>query len=95
MAIRWKITFMSLLGTSYEADIYDSSYTGTATELTGGAQPFVTREIDDEDLYIPIRTQSGYLRFIVENASIVSQIQPVKATDRPVILKSGNNVVWV
>ena len=95
MAIRWKIRFMSLLGTSYEADIYDSSYTGTATELTGGAQPFVTRELDDEDLYTPIRTQSGYLRFIVENASIVSQIQPVKATDRPVILKSGNNVVWV
>lgn len=95
MAIRWKIRFMSLLGTSYEADIYDNDFTGTPTELIAGAQPFVTRELEDEDIYTPIRTQSGYLRFIVENASIISQIQPIKATDRPVVLKTGNTVVWV
>lgn len=95
MAIRWKIRFMSFIGTSYEADIYDNGFTGTATELVAGAQPFVTRELEDEDVYTPIRTQSGYLRFIVENASIISQIQPIKATDRPVVLKTGNTVVWV
>ena len=95
MAIRWKIRFKSLLGTDYVAEIYDNDFSGTATELTGGSQPFVTRELDDEDIYTPIRTQSGYLRFIVENATIVSQIQPIKATDRPVVLKEGNAVVWV
>lgn len=95
MAIRWKIRFMSFIGTSYEADIYDNDFAGTPTELIAGAQPFVTRELEDEDVYTPIRTQSGYLRFIVENASIISQIQPIRATDRPVVLKTGNTVVWV
>ena len=57
---------MSLLGTSYEADIYDNDFTGTPTEVIAGAQPFVTRELEDEDIYTPIRTQSGYLRFIVD-----------------------------
>ena len=97
MAIRWKIRFKSLTGTSYEADIYDNDFSGTATELTGGAQPFVTRELDDEDIYTPIRTQSGYLRFIVENATIVSQIQPIKATDRPVVLwhSGASRAEWV
>ena len=94
MAVRWKIRFKSLLGTDYVAEIYDNNFSSAATELMGGAQPFVTRELDDEDIYTPIRTQSGYLRFIVENASVVSEIQPIKATDRPVLLKQGNNVVW-
>ena len=95
MAVRWKIQFKSLLGTDYVAEIYDNDFSGTVTELTGGAQPFVTRELDDEDIYTPIRTQSGYLRFIVQNASIVAQIQPIKSTDRPVLLKTGNTVVWM
>lgn len=94
MAIRWKIRFMSLISGSYEADIYDNDFTGNPTELIAGAQPFVTRELEDEDVYTPIRTQSGYLRFIVENASIISQIQPIKATDRPVVLRAGDTVAW-
>lgn len=89
--------FVSLLETSYTVDIYDSSYSSnTPVEIVGGADAFVTREMDDEDMYLPIRTQSGYLRFIVQNATIVNDMQPVNSTDRPVVLRDGNDAVcWI
>ena len=97
MAIRWQIKFMSFLGTSYVLSIYDVNYTGsTITPLTGAAEPFVTSEDTDEVFYIPIRTQSGYIRFIVEDDSIVGEMMPVLATDRPVVLRTAaGEVCWV
>lgn len=97
MAIRWQIKFMSFLGTSYVLSIYDADYTGsTITQLTGAADPFVTSEDTDEVFYIPIRTQSGYIKFIVENDSIVGDMMPVLATDRPVVLRTlAGAVCWV
>jgi hypothetical protein len=90
------MNFKSLLGQDMTVDIYDSNYSGsTPVHIIGGAAPFVTREYDDEDMYTPIRTQSGYLRMIVENASIVNEIQPARTTDRPVVLRNGNNILWV
>ena len=86
---------MSLVGTSYTVDIYDSSFSGTPVQLTSGDQPFVTREMDDDDMYMPIRTQSGYLRFIVEDPAILTQMQPTLATDRPVVLRKGNTIAWM
>ena len=95
MAVHWKISFKSFLGTDYVVEIYDSSFSGTAVSLTGAASPFSTTEDNSEDMFVPIRSQSGYIRFIVESASIVTAIQPVKSTDRPVVLKSGNTIKWV
>lgn len=96
MAVHWRMNFKSLLGQDMTVDIYDSNYSGsTPVQIIGGAAPFVTREYDDEDMYTPIRTQSGYLRMIVENASIVNEIQPARTTDRPVVLRNGNSILWV
>lgn len=88
---------MSFLGTSYVLSIYDANYTGsTITQLTGAAEPFVTSEDTDEVFYIPIRTQSGYIKFIVEDDSIVGEMMPVLATDRPVVLRTAAGAVcWV
>ena len=96
MAVHWRMNFKSLLGTDMTVDIYDSNYSGsTPVQITGGGAPFVTREYDDEDMYTPIRTQSGYLRMIVENATIVDELQPAKTTDRPVVLRNGDHILWV
>lgn len=97
MAIHWQIQFRSLhSNTLYKVNIYDSNYSGsTPVQLTAAAAPFVTQEDDDDDFYIPIRNQSGYLRFIVEDANIVRQIMPTIATDRPVTLTHGGNVEWM
>lgn len=96
MAVHWQMNFKSFLGTDMTVDIYDSNYSGsTPVQIIGGAAPFVTREYDDEDMYVPIRTQSGYLCMIVENSTIVSEIQPEKPTDRPVVLRNGTSILWV
>ena len=94
MAVHWRMNFKSLLGQDMTVDIYDSNYSGsTPVQIIGGAAPFVTREYDDEDMYTPIRTQSGYLRMIVENATIIDEIQPAKTTDRPVVLRNGDHIL--
>ena len=95
MAVHWQIKFKSFLRTDYVVDIYDSGFSGTPVQLIGADSPFTTTEDNNEDMFVPIRTQSGYIRFVVESASIVNAIQPVKSTDRPVVLRSGNTIKWV
>ena len=97
MGIRWQIKFKSFLGTSYVLSIYDSSYSasGTITQLTGAANPFETSEDKDQDIYKPIRNQSGYIRFIAESASVITQMMPTNPISRPVVLRDGsNNICW-
>lgn len=66
MALRWKINFKSLrTSTLYSVNIYDDDYIQSEpVELMGAANPFVIQEDDDEDLFKPVRTQSGYIRII-------------------------------
>lgn len=103
MAIHWQIPFKSLrANTLYTVNIYDSTYSGEPIILKGGAQPFVTQEIDNEDGFIPIRTQSGYLRIVDDGyaadgttAFNWKTFVPNTDTDRPVTLTDGNgNIVW-
>ena len=66
----------------------------------GGSQPFTTQESDDEDMFTPIRTQSGYLRIIDNgkdangNAWDWKDLIPATDTSRPVTLTAGGTVVW-
>jgi hypothetical protein len=65
MAIHWQVKFKSLrAGTDYTVNIYDAAYSGNPIPLKGGAEPFITQEDDDEDMFLPIRTQSGYIRIV-------------------------------
>lgn len=103
MAVHWTIPFRSLRSnTLYTVNIYDSTYSGNAIPLKGGAQPFSTQEADDEDGFIPIRTQSGYLRIVDDGyaangttAFNWKDLLPITDTDRPVTLTDGGgNIVW-
>ena len=103
MAIHWKISFKSLRsGTLYSVNIHDASYNGTAIPLKGGAEPFTTQESGDDDQFIPMRTQSGYLRIVDDgkdaNGSAFDwkTMLPATDTDRPVTLTdAGGNVLWI
>lgn len=95
MAVHWTISFKSFLGSDMVLSIYDDSYTGDPVALQGAATPFETQEDDSADPYEPIRSQSGYVRFIAESASILSAIKPTGITDRPVVLTKGIAVVWM
>lgn len=101
MAIHWKIQFKSLrTGTVYTVNIYDDNYTGTAVVLKGGAQPFTTQEDDDDDLFTPIRTQTGYIRIVDDgkdangNAFDWRDMVPETDISRPVTLTAGGTTLW-
>ena len=98
----YSVTFKSLrAGTVYTVHI--GGGTGAEVPLKGGAQPFTTQEDDDEDMFTPIRTQSGYLR-IVDDGFAEDGVTPFdwkdlipqKGDDRPVFLthNEGNNQVF-
>lgn len=102
MAIHWQVKFRSLrANTLYTVNIYDSTYSDSPVQLTGGAQPFTTDEDDDDDFFTPVRTQSGYIR-IVDTGKDNSggtfnwrDLIPSTGTDRPVTLTNGSgDVLW-
>ena len=101
MAKNYTITFKSLrAGTTYTVTVGGGS--GTAVPLMGGAEPFTTEEVADEDPFTNIRTQSGYIR-IVDNGKDANgnswdwhDIIPQTDTSRPVTLTDGNNnILWI
>lgn len=47
--------------TTYTVNIYDDGYSGDPVTLIPANQPLETQEADDEDMFIPIRTQTGYV----------------------------------
>ncbi len=106
--IHWKVKFKSLhAGTVYTANIYKDGTlpSGYPLTLKGAAQPFVTQEDENDDMFIPVRTQSGYLRIVddgyAENANGIQvsfnwkELLPETDVSRPVQLTDGSgNVVW-
>jgi hypothetical protein len=96
MAIHWQIKFRPLrANTLYTVNIYDNSYTGNPVQLTGADNPFVTQEDSDDDMFLPVRTQSGYLRFVDDGTVNWRGIIPSTDTDRPVVLtNSSGQVQW-
>ena len=99
MAVHWQVKFKSLrAGTDYTVSIYDSDYTGQPVQLMGAAEPFVTEEDSDEDMFTPIRTQPGYLRIVDDGTFNWKDIVPATDTARPVVLSSESeqrtNILW-
>lgn len=103
MAIHWKIPFMTLHSeTLLTVNVYDTDYSGEAVVLKGAAQPFETQEDTSDDIFTPVRKQSGYLRIVDDGfaADGVTAFNwrdfiPTTDTDRPVTLTDANdNVLW-
>lgn len=98
----YTVSFVSLrAGTFYTVTVGGSN--GSTIALKGGAEPFVTQEDASEDMFTPIRTQSGYLRIVDDGfaADGVTSFDwrdliPATSTDRPVTLthqEGGQTVV--
>jgi len=97
----YSISFKSLR--SQASDVpYVVNIGGTGgTALKGGASPFVTQEDDTEDVFTPIRTQTGYLRIVDDGKALDGvtdfnwkSLIPATDTSIPVQLKQGNTVLW-
>lgn len=89
--VEWK----SLLNVSYKLEIEDGS--NTVTELTAGANPFVTATDDSDDVWSPIRATSGNIQIVGEVSDLNGLVQGTPASRRVTLKKlSGSNetVVW-
>lgn len=85
-----QLQFKSLRsGTLYTLTIGTASGT-----LTGAAEPFTTQEADDADMFLPIRTQSGYIRTVgINDRATWLSLIPNGVTSKLVKLTHGNNII--
>lgn len=79
-------------GTQYAVNICkQTARTGNIVQLTGASQPFSTQEDDSDDIFTPIRTQTGYLRVIDTDGTLLADLIPANNTECLVQLWSGTN----
>lgn len=91
---QWTIDFMSRTGTPYHIAI--DGKVGDDMSLTPAADPFVTQEEGDEDLFVPVRTQSGSIRVVTDDAQLIRNIIPDSGGTRKVSVTNTQSgvVVW-
>ena len=92
MGVRWQIKFKSFTGHDRCVNIYVNGYTGAITQLIPSDKPFVTNEVEDDDLLTPVRYSTGYISVI--NQGGLNNIMPTMPKDRFVTLTEGNTVLW-
>ena len=86
----YTIPFKSLSDTDYIIEISGGSGT-----LTGASEPFVTQEADDADMFLPIRTQTGYIRIVgVNDRATWLSLIPNGVTAILVKLFNGPIICW-
>lgn len=94
---RYSIPFVLLVGNEpYEVAIYEQT-DGNVVVLTGSATPFVTRENDVDDIFTPLRGQTGTLSVIddTEDGSLMETLMPMGNTEKVVkLFDSNGNVRW-
>lgn len=89
----WTVDFISRTGDAYQVIIEGGSHSGTIA-LTPSADPFVTQEEGDADLFVPVRCQTGYINIETDDVSVVRGIIPSAGGVRKVYLYRGVSQVW-
>lgn len=83
--------FAALDGTVYTLTI-DGVTVQTPPPLA--ADPMTTEEDADTDMFMPVRTQSGYVRLLSKDKTTWRAFIPASAVAEPVTLAQGNTIVW-
>lgn len=104
--LAYKIPFQSYQGVDYEVRIYaetSAQVAPSAVVLYGGEQPFVTEENDSDDIFEPVRHQTGTIQ-VVDNAGtgrlagLMEKLCPENNVSTPVLLVEKNgaseSVIW-
>lgn len=103
MSLRYKIPFASFEGNSYRIDIYDSTYSGTAVELSinnatapavPSDLPIYIEEDNSNDLLECIRIKTGYIELIEQTYGALTSLYPRTNTQNTVLLYRGTELVF-
>ena len=86
--------FKSLDGTTYTIQVDGVTLPSGVTTPPLGADPFTTEEDADTDLFMPTRTQSGYLRMQSMDKTTWRSFIPASAVSEPIMLKQGSTILW-
>lgn len=96
---RWRIEWKSDEGHHYMLKILDKDYAGNSTTLTGGDNPFVTQEDSGSDTFKPVRGQTGYVRVVTDDPTLMESLAPANNTQRQVqvweLTNSEDILVWI
>lgn len=93
-AVHWELPFVSFDGTPYTIYIHENDYTGQRETLVGAKAVFETQENNSDDIFAPIRYQTGYIRIIVKDITLMERIIPANDVEKMVTLVSYNQVKW-
>lgn len=91
--VNWKIEFRDIEERLYRIEILTNNYSGSPIPLRGAENPFETTEENDDDLFRPIRKQTGMLRIADTGKDLngndfnYSDLLPSQPLDHPVRLK--------
>ena len=101
--LHWQCCFQSYLSRQFAINIYEQNYQGSVVRLTGASNPFVTQENSDDDIFTAIRCQTGYIRLIDTDGTLLETLIPSNNTQKLVRLYNGtyandtftpSNLMW-
>lgn len=93
----WTVSFKSRTGKSYRIQILKP--TGSQNvELMPADVPFVTNEEGNEDMFVPVKVQTGYINIISSDVALTRNIIPTTGGTRTVdlyeITSTGDKLLW-
>jgi hypothetical protein len=78
-----------MLNNQHKVYVDISSGSGTATIDYGSVSPLVISEDDNDDMLVPIRTKTGYLKIVEQNFGDFDDIYPTSPTSHKVLTEDG------
>ena len=96
---KFRIPFATQSHKNAVISVFERDYTGTLQVLTAGDTPFETSEDSDEDVFKPVRSQTGTLRvsqhYGNENEKdLIEKIMPTTNTSNLIRLTIDNVLQW-
>lgn len=87
--LNWQCCFQTRTGKQYAVNIYTETAAQQVRQLVGAETPFVTQEEDEDDVFVSVRSQSGYLRVEDLDGTLLEELMPANNTERFVELVEG------
>lgn len=92
--VHWQGSFTSREGTAYTVKIHEQNYSGSVVTLQLSDTPFTTGEGDDDDVFTPMRAQTGRLSVMDNDGTLMQQIIPSTNTEKYVTVEAGGAIKW-